>query len=387
MKPNSDVAVWAQDPFVAVCRVVPLSTMPFKLTKGDLARQPKLCEIIVALRATYTQVHARVGYLGRKGGLTDGEQAEKTLKEEEMAALQVKIGNLHRQVKSTAAADLAKIATVAATDHMATQAAMSKASQSTELALKQAERSAAAAIRHVNTVKEGIRLNAAAAVHHDKARHTINSMLVATDATVIEEDVAAEVEGGAAAEVDGGAAAEVDGDAAVIEPKPKARTRAKARPKARAAPPEGALVCGRGSCDFWTNRKASWTTHLKNCKEPSADVPLGVVPDVVVEPTMKRRKTTKADNTATELPADAVSTTADASSATAVAVSATAVAVSATAVAVSATAVAVSELPSDSSDSSSTIESDGEPPDVPAAVVSTTVVADGWDLVPSPYTD
>ena len=51
--------------------------MPFKLTKGDLARQPVMCAEIVALRVQHKQVQARIAYLDTKDTHTSDEQTEK----------------------------------------------------------------------------------------------------------------------------------------------------------------------------------------------------------------------------------------------------------------------------------------------------------------------
>ena len=282
--------------------------MPFKITKGDVARQPKMCEEIMALRRHYKEEQSRLAYLGRKGELTNDEQTEKKLKEADLTTLQGKIANLHFQMRSTAVADLANIANVAATEHMATQAAMVNSTKNTELALKQALRLEAAATRQVKTLKKGILLDAATGACHDQVGRTINRMLIATDAAEggVDEVVTEETEETLEVEDDGEEDGEeddveenkqwlrvklaegktmeeggggtptaaivddgyelYDGDGfyeePAIEPKPKAKTRAKARGKA----PVGALKCGSGSCDFWTFRQGSMSTHRAyNC--------------------------------------------------------------------------------------------------------------------------
>ena len=356
--------------------------MPLLITKGDHARPPKLCEEIVARRAHYKKEQARVAYLEMRGDLNDAEQAEKTLKEEALPGLQVKIASLYHQVKSTAAADLANIAAVAEEDHLVTKSAMAGASTNRTAALKEAEKMVAAANRHLKTLVTGDALDAATRVCHDKEGRTINRMMDMTDTTAVDGggtdegcgdtasvegcgDTASVEGGGDTASGEGGgdaAAVEIGGDAAAvegggdtaeermqraveadivqtlaalieedaaaveeavdaafmddgdglyepaIEPKPKAKPRARAKAKANAEPPLGALICGRGSCAFWTLRQASMTTHrAKNCK---GEVPVNFVDDKPSKNTRAakraRTKKDKDDTAASSTPAAAV---------------------------------------------------------------------------------
>ena len=138
----------------------------------------------------------------------------------------------------------------------------------------------------------------------ERTQRDVEADIVQTLAALIEEDAATAKKAVDAASMD-------DGEGLyepAIEPKPKAKPRARAKAKATAEPPLGALICGRGSCAFWTLRQASMTTHrAKNCK---GEVPVNFVDDKPSKNTRaaKRARTEKDkdDTAASSTPAAAV---------------------------------------------------------------------------------
>ena len=249
--------------------------MPFKLTKGDLARQPAICAEIVALRAKRKAAQHRLFYLNTKAHFSDDEVTEKGQLEVVMVECDTAVKDLHQKVKSTTSADLNEIAATAATDHKVTQAAMDASVKNSAVGLKQALQLQAAVARHVKTLTKGGDLDNTTRVCHDKEGRTNDRMLIATNDGAMDEDGSTDEDGAMGDDPTPGAEAtaeavsrdvvRVDAVAAKVVAKAVVASKRKARVRKAIAPGHIGGFVHLCPCGWGSDHKGSYTKHTAKC--------------------------------------------------------------------------------------------------------------------------
>ena len=111
-----------------------------KVTKGDVARQPALCEEIAELRVKRLPLSARLRYLNSKENLSPREEAGKKDLEGEVADLTEKIDKLYAKVKGTTAADVNEVITTGLLHHQDMTKDMDETAKFIEKCLKDIKR-------------------------------------------------------------------------------------------------------------------------------------------------------------------------------------------------------------------------------------------------------
>ena len=277
--------------------------MPFKLSKGDLARQPLLCKELVALRAEHKQVQAHVAYLG-KGQLSDADQTAKARSEENMACLVLKIEDLILQINA-AHRDVVVVGVADACDSHDQAMSLGEAAATCEARGRENVEAGRKAFEKARKLRERARLQhddsgkvfplvgdyILTAVAQESAQPppvqgTVDELAVAIGLPVESAPVGpsrSSAETGEGDDVAGGA-----GEESALAPKAAAREAKVQKTPASGSSGGGAHRC---PCGWSSDRQGSYTKHKKTCPRAEAeDSGKAPVEPELDEPAQKKAK-------------------------------------------------------------------------------------------------